>query len=159
MSRHFREWFLIAQKSSTHKGHRSETLLQIAPILHTGTDPLSIDARCLSLRALVTASAISNDTEVSCELNGLTNPQVGSCTRLTTISVPSFVCWKLLAQAAVICVRVFCDASRFTVSYEWNSRHLPISFIKIRFSCNQNIGETLFYIEWVSLQYFDNRRI
>ena len=27
--------------------------------------------------------------------------------------------------------------------------------IKIRFSCNQNIGETLFYIDWVSLQCFD----
>ena len=34
--------------------------------------------------------------------------------------------------------------------YEWNSGQLPISFIKIRFSCNQNIEETLFYIEWTA---------
>ena len=27
--------------------------------------------------------------------------------------------------------------------HKWNSGQLPISFIKIRFSCNQNIGETL----------------
>ena len=36
---------------------------------------------------------------------------------------------------------------------------LNFPFIKIRFSCNQNIGETLFHIEWVSLQCFDYRRI
>ena len=29
--------------------------------------------------------------------------------------------------------------------YEWNSGQLPISFIKIRFSCNQNTEETLFF--------------
>ena len=32
---------------------------------------------------------------------------------------------------------------------------LDISFIKIRFSCNQNIGDTLFYIEWKYLQLFE----
>ena len=45
-------------------------------VLCTGADPLSIDARCLSLRALITASAVSKKTEISCELNGLINPQV-----------------------------------------------------------------------------------
>ena len=34
----------------------------------------------------------------------------------------------------------------------WSVEHLlDISFIKIRFSCNQNIGETLFKLsEWLS---------
>ena len=42
----------------------------------------------------------------------------------------------------------------------WSVEHfLTIFFIKIRFSCSQNIGETLFYIEWVSLQCFDIRKI
>ena len=36
----------------------------------------------------------------------------------------------------------------------WSVEHfLDISFIKIGFSCNQDIGETLFWIEWVSLQW------
>ena len=43
--------------------------------------------------------------------------------------------------------------------HKWTSDQLSISFIKIRFSCRQNIGETLFYIEWVSLQCFDIRKI
>ena len=34
----------------------------------------------------------------------------------------------------------FCKKS---LLYEWNSGQLPTSFIKIRLSCNQNIGETL----------------
>ena len=34
--------------------------------------------------------------------------------------------------------------------YECNSDQLPISFIKIWFSCNQHIGETLF-LHWVSV--------
>ena len=46
---------------------------------------------------------------------------------------------------------------------EWTSdqleHFLDISFIKIRFSCNQNIGETLTQCKKGSLQCFDYRRI
>ena len=42
----------------------------------------------------------------------------------------------------------------------WSVEHfLTISFIKIIFSCSQNNGETLFHIEWMSLQCFDIRKI
>ena len=36
---------------------------------------------------------------------------------------------------------------------------LDISFFKIRFSCNQNVGETLTQFKKVSLQCFDYRGI
>ena len=43
-----------------------------------------------------------------------------------------------------------CRFCKKLLLYEWNSGQLPISFLQIRFFCNQNIGETLF-LHWVSV--------
>ena len=51
-----------------------------------------------------------------------------------------------------------CQFCKMLLLYKWNSWQLPISFIKIRLSCNQNIGEILPQCKKVSSQFFfDNR--
>ena len=51
-------------------------------------------------------------------------------------------CTYRLAQFQIVRFLLKCRLCKKLLLSKWNSWQLPISFIKIRFSCNQNIGET-----------------